>query len=153
MSTLRKAKIQDVKGIHSLVLKASTEGDGMVLPRPLVQIYSHLRDFFIACDGPEIRGCCALSVCWENLAEIRSLMVEREERGKGLGQELVKACLDEAPTLGITKVFVLTDQPKFFARFGFTEVSKDTLPQKIWADCLECHRFPDCDEIAMALEL
>ena len=153
MSSLRKAKIQDVKGLHSLLVKASTEGDGMVLPRPLTQLYNHLRDFFIVGENSEVKGCCALSVCWDNLAEIRSLMVVREERGKGLGNELVKACLEEALSLGINKVFVLTDQPKYFARFGFKEVSKDTMPQKIWADCLECHRFPDCDEIAMALEL
>ena len=151
--TLRKATIRDVKAIHSLINSRVGKASGMVLPRPMHQLYAHLRDFTVAVENGEIIGCAALNISWENLAEVRSLVVDREHRGKGLGRHLVEACVSEAVTLGIYKVFVLTDQAVFFAKQGFAEVSKDTLPHKIWADCLNCLKFPDCDEIAMTLEL
>jgi len=152
---LRKARITDVKGIHRLIMNTSSD-DGLVLPRSYKQLYSHLRDFFVMVDETredEVLGCCALAISWENLAEVRSLVVAREVRGHGLGRKLVEACLSDAVTLGIYRVFVLTNTPDFFRHMGFSEVSKDTLPQKVWSDCLNCPRFPDCDEIALHMEL
>lgn len=152
---LRKARITDVKGIHRLIMNTSSD-DGLVLPRSYNQLYSHLRDFFVMVDETredDVLGCCALAISWENLAEVRSLVVAREVRGHGLGRRLVEACLSDAVTLGIYRVFVLTNTPDFFRHMGFSEVSKDTLPQKVWSDCLNCPRFPDCDEIALHMEL
>ncbi len=152
---LRKARITDVKGIHKLIMNTSSD-DGLVLPRSFNQLYSHLRDFFVAVDerdDDEILGCCALSICWENLAEVRSLVVAASARGQQLGRRLMEACLSDAVTLGIYRVFALTNTPDFFRHMGFTECSKDTLPQKVWSDCLNCPRFPDCDEIALHMEL
>lgn len=152
---LRKARITDVKGVHRLIMNTSAD-DGLVLPRSYNQLYSHLRDFFVIVDEADeatVLGCCALSICWENLAEVRSLVIAREVRGQGLGRRLVDACLSDAVTLGIYRVFVLTNTVEFFRHMGFTEVSKDTLSQKVWGDCLNCPRFPDCDEIAMHMEL
>lgn len=152
---LRKARITDVKGIHRLIMDTSSD-DGLVLPRSYNQLYSHLRDFFVMVDETredEVLGCCALAISWENLAEVRSLVVAREVRGHGLGRRLVEAGLSDAVTLGIYRVFVLTNTPDFFRHMGFSEVSKDTLPQKVWSDCLNCPRFPDCDEIALHMEL
>jgi len=152
---LRKARITDVKGIHRLIMNTSAD-DGLVLPRSYNQLYSHLRDFFVVVDErdeAEILGCCALSICWENLAEVRSLVVATRARGLGLGRRLVEACLSDVVTLGIYRVFALTNTPDFFRHMGFTECSKDSLPQKVWSDCLNCPRFPDCDEIALHMEL
>lgn len=152
---LRKARITDVKGVHRLIMNTSAD-DGLVLPRSYNQLYSHLRDFFVVVDeekGDEVLGCVALAICWENLAEVRSLVVAREARGHGLGRKLVEACLSDAVTLGIYRVFALTNTPDFFRHMGFVEVSKDSLPQKVWSDCLNCPRFPDCDEIALHMEL
>lgn len=151
---IRKARIQDVKAIHGLLLRPG-EGDGLVLPRSFNQLYSHLRDFFVAVDREtdEVLGCCALCICWDDLAEVRSLMVRREHRGQGLGRLLVDACLSEAVTLGIFRVFVLTNQEAFFRKMGFVEATKDALPQKVWADCVNCPHFPDCDETPMVMEL
>ena len=88
-------------------------------------------------------------MCWENLAEIRSLVV-REDCGKrGVGKALVESCLAEAHTLGIRRVFVLTYKESFFEKLGFHIIDKADLPHKIWADCLRCAKFPDCDEVAM----
>ncbi len=152
---LRKARITDVKGVHKLIMNTSAD-DGLVLPRSYNQLYSHLRDFFVVVDEEAedtVLGCVALAISWENLAEVRSLVVAREARGHGLGRKLVEACLSDAVTLGIYRVFALTNTPDFFRHMGFSEVSKDTLPQKVWSDCLNCPRFPDCDEIALHMEL
>ena len=96
---------------------------------------------------------CALNISWEDLGEIRSLAVIRESQNRGLGSQLVETCLEGAVELGLSKVFVLTHLKDFFGRLGFEEVYKSTLPHKIWGDCIKCTRFPDCDEVAMILEM
>lgn len=161
---LRKARIEDVKAIHGLLMDCSKQG--LLLPRSFNQLYSHLRDFFvIAGRDPEegiaplgggtepILGCCSLSICWEDLAEIRSLVVHERLRGAGWGRRLVEACLSDAVTLGIFRVFTLTYQTDFFRKLGFKDVSKDVLPQKVWSDCLNCPKFPECDENALLMEM
>ncbi|MFO7727221.1 MAG: N-acetyltransferase [Desulfonatronovibrio sp.] len=150
---LRKARISDVKSIHGLLMGYSKQE--LLLPRSYSELYSHLRDYYIIAenDGPAILGCCALSIVWENLAEIRSLAIAPELRSRGWGRKLVDSCLSEAITLGIYKVFTLTYQKDFFKKMDFVEITKDVLPQKVWADCLRCPKFPDCDEIAMLMEM
>lgn len=152
MVKIRKAMMKDAKKIHA-VIKDRTR-DAMVLPRPLNSIYSHLRDFFVA-ESPEgeILGCCALAISWDNLAEVRSLVVVPEARGANIGARMVEACLQEALALGINEVFALTNIDKFFAKLGFEETDKNILPQKIWADCINCPLFPDCDEVPMVIKL
>ncbi len=149
---IRKATQKDVRFIHGLLAHYGKEG--LLIPRSLNSVYESLRDFVIAedQDGKQV-GCCALKISWENLVEIRSCAILPEATKSGWGTKLVEACLSEAVTLSFTKAFVLTYQPDFFARLGFKEVSKNTLPQKIWADCINCVSFPDCGEIAMTLEL
>jgi len=151
---LRKAKIQDVKSIHAILTHYADRA--LLLPRSLSELYDHLRDFYVI-ENSEVNGnlsgVCTLGISWEDLGEIRSLAVVEESQKRGLGSQLVEACLSEVVELGLKKVFVLTLIPGFFARFGFTEIEKLLLPHKIWADCLKCPKFPDCDEIAMLLEL
>ncbi|MCJ2166120.1 MULTISPECIES: N-acetyltransferase [unclassified Pseudodesulfovibrio] len=150
---LRKARIEDVKAIHGLLMHTD-EHDGLVLPRSFSQLYSHLRDFVVAVEDGKVVGCCALSLIWDNLAEIRSLVVTPTHRGKKLGRKLVEACLSEAVTLGIFKVYTLTEVTDFFAHIGFEEENMDSLNQKIFLDCLNCPRFPDlCNEVAMIINL
>ncbi len=150
---IRKARMQDVKQIHRLLMDCAE--NGLLLPRPLNQLYGHLREFFVVDpdDGSPVTGCCALSIVWDGLAEVRSLAVESATRGGGFGRKLVDACLSESVTLGIYTVFTLTYQDNFFQKMGFEVVSKDVLPQKVWADCINCPKFPECDEIAMQIKL
>ena len=149
---IRRARQQDVRFIHGLLAKYG--GEGLLLARPLTEIYESLRDFVMAEDDQgNLVGVCALHLCWEDLCEIRSLAVLPEYRGQGWGIRLAEACLSEAVTLGFNKVFALTYRPEFFARLGFRQVDKQMLPNKIWADCVKCVKFPDCDETAMLLEL
>lgn len=145
----RKAHGKDVAQIEALLLDGANKG--LLLPRSRSQLFTVLRDFFVLEDpaSHKVIGCCALAIIWENMAEVRSLFVAEEYRGQGLGQVLVNACLEEAKALDISRVFTLTYQVKFFAAAGFTEVEKETLPQKIWTDCIHCPKFPNCDEVAM----
>ncbi|QJB56253.1 N-acetyltransferase [Pseudodesulfovibrio sp. zrk46] len=151
---IRKARMDDVKAIHGLLMHNTAE-EGLVLPRSLSQLYSHLRDFFVALDADgKVVGCCALNIIWDNLAEVRSLRVDPVQRGRKLGRKLVEACLSEAVTLGIYKVYTLTEETGFFAHLGFEEESMDNLNQKVFTDCLNCPRFPDhCNEVAMIMAL
>ena len=149
---IRKAKISDAGVIHKLLGRFSDRG--VILPRSLNEIYDHLRDYNVYCQGEpaSIVGVCAIHVSWENLAEIRSLVVEESFAGTGVGQALVEHCIEEARDLGINRVFVLTYQQRFFEKRGFRVIDKAELPHKIWADCLKCVKFPNCDEIAMIRE-
>ena len=150
---LRKATMADVKPIHGLLMHCAQQR--LLLPRSYNELYSHLRDFIVAEDvqSAQVVGCCALSFTWDGLAEIRSLAVVDSAQGQGLGRRLAEVCISDAVAFGVYKVFTLTYQVSFFQKLGFSEVSKDILPQKVWADCLKCPQFPECDEIAMLMEL
>lgn len=133
-----------------------SSGKGEILPRSLMDIYGSLRDFFIYLDEGRqvVVGICAMNIIWENLAEIRSLCVEEEYRKRGIGKKLVEACISEAITLQLFRIFTLTNRPDFFAQLGFKEVAMSTLSEKIWSDCFRCSKYPDyCDEVAMIIEL
>jgi len=145
--TLRKAEIKDVKEIQKII-NAFAQKD-LMLARSLNELYENLRDFWVIRDKHKILGCCALHVSWEDLAEIKSLAVRPEYQGKGLGRKLVLVCLSEARSLGAKKVFVLTYRPEYFRRFGFRRIEHAKLPHKIWAECINCSKFPDCQETAM----
>ncbi len=148
---IRKARLDDIKEIQRLIKLYAPRGG--ILPRSLSELYEHLRDFFVLVQNHKIIGICALHICWEDMAEIRSLAVEEKDQNKGIGVKLVKACLKESKFLGAKRVFALTYRPEFFEKMGFKRVDKAVLPHKIWTDCLKCVKFPDCDEIAVLKEL
>jgi amino-acid N-acetyltransferase len=148
---IRKAKLNDIKEIQRLIKLYAPRGE--ILPRSLSELYDHLRDFFVFIRHRKVIGICALHICWEDLAEIRSLVVEEEDQKKGIGKKLVTTCLEESKQLGVKRVFALTYHPEFFEKLGFKKVDKTVLPHKIWNDCLKCVKFPDCDEIAVLKEL
>ncbi|MBZ0157555.1 MAG: N-acetyltransferase [Alphaproteobacteria bacterium] len=148
---VRRAKIADVKSIHKLINGFAKNEE--MLPRALNDLYENVRDFFIYEESGELRGICALRVVWEDLAEVRSLAVRREDQGRGVGTALLKRCLRDARELGIKRVFALTYLPEFFEKMGFKEIDKVKLPHKIWGDCLKCPKFPECNEHAVIIIL
>ena len=143
---IRPARMGDVKAIHGLLQQFAEKG--LLLGRSISSLYDQLRDFIVYDEGG-VQGVCALHICWDNLAEIRSLAVAENMQGKGIGKMLVSSCLEEAMSLEIDNVFVLTYQAGFFRKLQFVDTEKSELPHKIWSDCLQCPKFPDCDEEAL----
>jgi amino-acid N-acetyltransferase len=146
-ASIRPAKMGDIKVIYHL-LRGFAE-KGLLLGRSISSLYDQLRDFVVYEDEQGVQGVCSLHICWDNLAEIRSLAVQEPFQGQGLGRALVQTCLQEAQRFGITKVFTLTYQGNFFQKLDFVPIEKSELPHKIWSDCLQCPKFPDCDEEAL----
>jgi len=146
-----KAKIPDAVQMHKIINLFADRGE--MLPRSLSELYENIRDFFVYRDNGKVVGCAALHINWSELAEIKSVAVAEEYQRKGIGDIIIKACLDEAKELGIPTLFCLTYKPEFFKRFGFVQVDKMELPQKVWSECYRCPKFPNCDEIALILHM
>jgi len=148
---VRKARVSDVPRIREMVNDCAREGK--MLPLSLSEVYDRLRDFFVFEEAGEVVGCGALHVVWEDLAEVRSLAVSEGARGRGIGRALFAACVGEAPGLGVRRVFTLSFVPEFFTKLGMVETPKESLPHKVWADCVKCPHFPNCDEVALIAEV
>jgi amino-acid N-acetyltransferase len=152
----RKASLSDAREIHDLVNLYAQRGD--MLPRTMGEVYENLRDFFVVReDSPEgagrFLGCVALHIVWSDLAELKSLAVVEETQGRGIGSELVRACIREAQSLDLDGIFALTYRPAFFERLGFVIADVMTLPRKVWNECYRCPKFPSCNEIALTMDL
>ncbi len=148
---IRKARIADVKTIHKLLLNYAKEG--LMLSRSLAELYEGIRDFYVYEENGEVIGTVCLEICWDDLAEVRSLAVTEGRGLRGIGRMLVEACLEEARELGLKRVFALTYKPGFFEKLGFHLIEKSELPHKIWTDCIKCPKFPECDEVALSITL
>jgi amino-acid N-acetyltransferase len=144
---VEKAKISDVPQIHKLINGFAERG--LMLARPLSEIYESIRDFYVIREDDEVVACAALHISWSDLAEIRSVAVAEDKQKKGRGAQLVTACLNEAAELGIKSIFCFTYRPEFFKRQKFIDIDKMELPRKVWTDCFRCPKFPNCDEIAL----
>jgi len=145
--TIRKAGLRDVPRIRTLVNRFASEK--RMLPLAYNQIYERLRDFWVMEEAGSVVACGALKIMWKDLAEIRSLAVSPRKQKRGYGRMLIDRMIGEAAELGIRKVFALTYVPAFFERLGFQRTAKAKLPHKIWFDCINCPKFPRCDETAM----
>ncbi|MFU8818681.1 MAG: N-acetyltransferase [Desulfurivibrio sp.] len=147
---IRNARMEDVRAIYAMLQFFA--GRNLLLGRSLSSLYDHLRDFKVAvaaADPHQVLGVCSLHICWENLAEIRSLAIAESHQGQGIGRALVELCLTEARDFGISRVFTLTYQPGFFKKLKFVPADKSELPHKVWSDCINCPMFPDCNEEAL----
>ncbi len=148
--SIRKAKLTDVKDIQLIVNRFAQ--DELMLSLSLNKIYENIRDFSVVLEDDEIVAVGALHILWDNLAEVRSTAVKEGFHHKGYATILVEELIKEAKEFHLEKIFLLTYQNKFFNKFGFYEIEKTLLPHKVWTVCINCPKFPDCDEIAMLLE-
>lgn len=148
---LRKAVVHDVPQIQKLINHYADQG--LMLARSLSSLYGGIREFIVAEHDNKIVGIGALQIVWSDLAEIRSLAIAPGYVKNGLGSRIVSALVEEANELGIPQVFTLTYQPGFFTKCGFHVIDKEELPNKIWKDCLDCVKFPNCDETALLKKL
>lgn len=144
---LRKATFGDVEAIHKLVNDYAQQG--VMLPRSRNSIYETLRDVIIAEEDDRLVGVGSLHLSWDALAEVRALAIAPGFQRRGIGRQIVEELLIEGRALGVKTFFTLTYQPEFFGTLGFSEVTKEELPQKVWKECINCPKFPNCDEVAM----
>jgi len=144
---VEKARVSDANSMHRMISYFADKGE--MLPRALSDIYEGIREYFVVEEGDQVVACVALHVTWVDLAEIRSLAVAEQEQNQRIGSLLIQACLKEAKELGIPKVFCLVRKPAFFEKHGFQLIDKTELPQKVWAECYRCPKFPNCDEVAL----
>jgi amino-acid N-acetyltransferase len=147
---IRPARAADVDAMQVLIDGYAAQD--LMLSRSREFLTEHVRDFVVA-EADTFAGCCALAVLTRDLAEIRSLAVRPETSGRGVGKALVDACVEQARTLGLRRVFALTLVPEFFERCGFTLISLGRLPEKSAAECPVCPKRFACDEQAMLLNL
>jgi len=144
---IRKARAPDVPAIYNLINSFAEEGK--MLPRTMDELYDHLHEFFVCDQSGDCKGCVSLHISGADLAEIRCLAVSQDTQKLGIGNKLVEACLKEAVEMRIGRIFALTYVPDFFIKFGFQITDKITLPGKIWTECVNCSKFPNCDEYAV----
>jgi len=149
--TIRPALMSDVEGIHELIDEASRTTT--VLPRTRDSICESLRDYAIALRSGRIIGCAALHIWGVDLAEIRSVVVDPECRGQGIGAGMIEDLVRSARGLALVRLFVLTDEVRFFEKLGFGETERGTLPHKIWNECILCPKFEDCGEVSLDMRL
>ena len=148
-----RAKVDDVAGIYKIVNQFAKQN--LMLPRVLNDIYERLYEFFVIKYGSskneKVVGCVALHLTWvgkkdEVWGEVRSLAVDEKFQRLGLGKQLVLKCHKEAKGLGVKKMFALTYVPEFFLKLGYEIVLRDSLPHKVWTECINCPFFMECKE-------
>ena len=148
---IRKAKMNDVFEMKELINSYATEG--CMLPRSLDSLFTNIRDFAVMEDDGKIVGCCGVHPDWEDLGEVVSFAIDRPFTRQGKGTQLLEACIEDAKSIGLSQLFVLTSSPTFFEKKGFVAVQKEKLPWKIWADCVNCAKYPDCNSVSLVKEI
>ena len=148
---IRAATVHDDSRISEIINNHAELG--RMLFKSYAQLYESLRDFAVYEKDGKVVGCCALAIVWADLTEIRSLAVDDAHRGQGIGRRLTEWAIEEARRLQIRRIMSLTYEQPFFEKLGFEVVSKDTLPLKVWSDCVRCPKRDGCDEIAMVRTL
>ena len=148
---IRRAKISDADEILQLI---NFNADaGLMLARSAYDVYKNITNFFVFESDGHVAGCARISVVWKDLVEIMSLAVQADFQRQGIGRKLVDACVDEVRRLKIPRAFTLTYQSEFFSKCGFREIARETLPYKIFGECLHCPKVECCDEKAFVISV
>jgi amino-acid N-acetyltransferase len=147
MIKIHKASPADVNRIFDLLIKYSA--DGTILERTKDEISEYIDNFFIALNDSSFTGVISYFDYGPALKEIRSLAVDKNFNNKGIASELVKFLIKELTAASAPKIFALTYSPDFFKKNGFIEADKNSLPEKIWKDCVKCKNRETCGETPM----
>lgn len=147
----RKASMADVPALLALINGYASKG--IMLPRTEFEMAENIRDFTVVTLDGRMVGCGALHFYSATDGEVRSLAVDPNTKGQGIGRILIEALEAEARAYQLISLFAFTYVAPFFARLGYREVDRGELPLKAWKDCLKCPKFTACDEIAMVKPL
>lgn len=143
---IRQARLSDINSLYNMVNYWAQQGEN--LPRPREDIVRNIQTFAVCVKDEEVLGCACLYVYDSGLAEIRSLGVNPMVQRQGQGRAIVNFLLNRAQRFEIKKVFVLTRNPQFFSKVGFSKTTINALPEKILKDCEHCAKRDRCDEVA-----
>ncbi|MGW3347602.1 amino-acid N-acetyltransferase [Nonomuraea rubra] len=132
---VRRARTPDVRTVRRLVDTYAGAGPRL-LEKATVTLYEDVQEFWVAERGGQVVGCGALHVLWEDLAEVRTVAVDPECRGMGVGHRIVSALIQHAKDLGLRRVFCLTFEVDFFARHGFRPIQGTPVSPEVYAELL-----------------
>jgi amino-acid N-acetyltransferase len=130
---IRRARTADVAAIRRLV---DAYAGRILLEKATVQLYEDIQEFFVAELDGEVVGCGALHVMWQDLAEVRTVVVDPEVQGRGVGRALLERLIEHARWLGIRRVFVLTFEVPFFLAHGFREIGGAPVSHEVYEELL-----------------
>jgi amino-acid N-acetyltransferase len=150
-TNLRTAETDDARHIHALITANLVEGH--LLPRTLDELTVHASRFVVAARGRKIVGCGELAPLSPQVAEVRSLAVDKSARHLGVGTMLVEELRVRARREGYDKLCAFTHAPGYFIQMGFSIVPHLWIPEKIFTDCVKCPLFRQCGQYAMVLPL
>ena len=134
---VRPAKTSDVKGIRKLIDTYAPQR--RILSKETVTLYESVQEFVVAVDGDEVVGCGALHVLWEDVAEVRTVAVNEELRGKGIGHQILELLIKRAEEVGVKKLFCLTFETEFFGRHGFNEIQGAPVDPEVYQQLLRSY--------------
>ena len=133
--TVRPAITADVLAIRDLV--ENYAGDGpRLLRKNTVTLYEDVQEFYVAEQNGKVVGCGALHVMWHDLGEIRTVAVDPSCKGQGIGSQILIALTQRASDLGLTRLFCLTFETKFFTGHGFTPIKESPVDASTYAELL-----------------
>ncbi|MBB4929263.1 amino-acid N-acetyltransferase [Lipingzhangella halophila] len=139
--TVRRARTRDVVHIRRLMDEFSS--DRRVLSKSTVSLYEDVQEFWVAEAGDDaegtVVGCGALHVLWEDLAEVRTVVVDPVVQGRGVGHRIVDDLLSAARELGVRRVFCLTFETHFFSRHGFQPIQGTPVSQRVYEELLRSY--------------
>jgi amino-acid N-acetyltransferase len=132
---VRRARTNDVPGILDLVQPLVDRR--ILLGKERVALFEAVQEFRVAVDVDErLIGCGALHVLWEDLGEVRTLAVADDWRGHGVGHAVVDRLEHDALGLGLSRLFCLTFETRFFGRHGFTDMGSETVDADVYSELL-----------------
>ncbi|WP_192496614.1 amino-acid N-acetyltransferase [Pseudoclavibacter sp. CFCC 13796] len=144
---IRSARTSDIQAIRDLITPYVEER--VLLGKELVVLYEATQEFLVAELDGRVVGAGALHIFWEDLAEIRTLVVDRTAQGHGIGHKLVSALIERGRTIGVWRIFCLTFEVDFFTRSGFTRMLDPGIDPDTYVELV---RSPD-EGVAEFLEL
>ncbi len=151
MITGRRARASDAAAIHALI--AHYAAQGVLLPRTEAEVRARLRHFLVLEENQRVVACVALEPCRAGEAELRSLAVDPNVRGRGLGARMVQHALRLARRRKMARLFAVTHAPVFFAGQGFLATTRVAVPGKVARDCRHCPKASNCELSAVVITL
>ncbi|WP_049573641.1 amino-acid N-acetyltransferase [Streptomyces sp. SBT349] len=137
--TVRRARTTDVPSVRGLIEVYSR--DRILLDKATVTLYEDIQEFWVAERDHDARvvACGALHVMWEDLAEVRTLAVDPQMRGRGVGHQVLGKLLRTARWLGVRRIFCLTFEVEFFTRHGFREIGDAPVDGDVYSELLRSY--------------